>query len=74
MGPAYFMQNFTNTLLDDLINNHSIYLPAADARFTVIDVTDIGAVAAKVLKEPQKHINKRYELTNNEALTFTEMA
>jgi uncharacterized protein YbjT (DUF2867 family) len=74
LRPAYFMQNFTTTLHDDLINNHSIYLPAGDAKFTVIDVTNIGAVAAKVLIEPQNHINKSYELTNNETLTFTEMA
>jgi uncharacterized protein YbjT (DUF2867 family) len=29
---------------------------------------------AKVLSESQYHINKSYELTNNETLTFTEMA
>lgn len=74
LRPAYFMQNFTTTLHDDLINNHSIYLPAGDARFTVINTTDIGAVTAKVLIEPQNHINKSYELTNNETLTFAEMA
>ena len=74
LRPAYFMQNFTTTLHDDLINNHSIYLPAGDAKFTVIDVTDIGAVAAKVIIEPENHSNKSYELTNNETLTFTEMA
>ena len=31
-------------------------------------------MAAKVLIEPQYHINKSYELTNNETLTFAEMA
>jgi uncharacterized protein YbjT (DUF2867 family) len=74
LRPAYFMQNFTTTLQDDLINNQRIYLPAGNAKFTIIDVTDIGAVAAKVLIEPQNHINKSYELTNNETLTFVEMA
>jgi len=49
-------------------------LPAGDARFTVIDVTDIGAAASKVLMESQNHSSKSYELTNNETLPFTEMA
>jgi len=74
LRPAYFMQNFTTTLHNDLVNNQRIYLPAGLAKFTLIDIEDICAVAAKVLTEPQNHINKSYELTNNETLTFTEMA
>jgi len=74
LRPAYFMQNFTTTLRNDLVNNQRIYLPAGQEKFTIIDVGDIGAVTAKVLLEPQNHINKSYELTNNESLTFTEMA
>ncbi len=74
LRPAYFMQNFTTTLRNDLVNNNRIYLPAGLAKFTVIDAEDIGSVAAKVLIEPQNHINKSYELTNNETLTFAEMA
>lgn len=68
------MQNFTITLRNDLVNNQRIYLPVGKAKFTLIDVDYIGAVTAKVLTEPQKHINKSYYLTNNETLTFTEMA
>jgi uncharacterized protein YbjT (DUF2867 family) len=74
LRPAYFMQNFTTTLRNDLVNNHRIYLPAGKAKFTVIDTEDIGSVVAKVLIEPQNHVNKSYELTNNETLTFAEMA
>jgi len=74
LRPAYFMQNFTTTLRNDLVNNSRIYLPAGQAKFTVIDTEDIGSVTAKVIIEPQNHINKSYELTNNETLTFTEMA
>ncbi len=72
--PAYFMQNFTTTLRNDLVNNHRIYLPAGQTKFTVIDAEDIGSVAAKVLIETQNHIYKSYELTNKETLTFAEMA
>ena len=74
LRPAYFMQNFTTSLHNDLVNNQRIYLPAGQSKFTIIDTEDIGAVTAKVLIEPQNHINKSYELTNNEILTFKEMA
>ena len=74
LRPAYFMQNFTTMLRSDLVTRHRIYLPAGRAKFTLIDIDDIGLVAAKVLTEPHKHLNKSYELTNNETLTFYEMA
>jgi uncharacterized protein YbjT (DUF2867 family) len=74
LRPAYFIQNFTTTLRNDLVNHKKIYLPAKQAKFTLVDVHDIGTVSAKILTEPQNHINKSYELTNNETLTFTEMA
>ncbi len=74
LRPAYFMQNFTTTLRSDIINKQRIFLPAGNAKFTVIDVNDIGAVAAKIITAPQSHFNQSYELTNNETLTFTQMA
>ncbi len=74
LRPAYFMQNFTTTLRDDLVQKKRIFLPAGIAKFTLIDVRDIGVVAAKVLTNSTLHINKSYELTNKEKLTFAEMA
>ncbi len=74
LRPAYFMQNFTTTLRSDLVNKKSIYLPAGDAKFTLVDVRDIGAVAANVLTNTSMHINKAYDLTCDEKLTFSEMA
>ena len=74
LRPAYFMQNFTTTLRDDLVQKKRIFLPAGIAKFTLIDVRDIGVVAAKVLTNSILHINKSYELTNKEKLTFAEMA
>ncbi len=72
--PAYFMQNFTTTLCDDLVNNKAIFLPAGEAEFTLIDVFDVGKVVAKIITEISQHENKSYELTSNERLTFGEMA
>ncbi|KFD40045.1 NmrA family transcriptional regulator [Schleiferia thermophila str. Yellowstone] len=74
LRPAYFMQNFTTTLLKDITENHRIFLPARKAKFTLIDVEDVGKVSANILADPNNHINKHYELTNNETLTFGEMA
>jgi len=74
LRPAYFMQNFTTTLHNDLKTKNRIYLPAGNAKFTLVDVTDIGEVAAKILTETVNHRNQCYELTCNEKLTFTEMA
>lgn len=74
LRPAYFMQNFTGTLREDIVNNKLIFLPSGQAKFTIIDVWDIGLAGAIVLSEPNKHINKCYELTNYEQLSFSEMA
>jgi uncharacterized protein YbjT (DUF2867 family) len=74
LRPAYFMQNFTTTLRKDLVQHKKIYLPAGNAKFTLIDVCDIGAVAAIILRNIYLHKNKAYELTNKEKLTFSEMA
>lgn len=74
LQPAYFMQNFTSTLRNDLVNKNLIFLPAGHAKFTLVDVRDIGSTAAIILKDTSQHINKSYELTCNERLTFAEMA
>ncbi len=74
LRPAYFMQNFTTTLRNDLVNKNRIYLPAGKAKFTLIDVRDIGLVAAEILTKTSQHINKSYALTSKEKLTFSEMA
>jgi uncharacterized protein YbjT (DUF2867 family) len=73
LRPAYFMQNFTTTLRKDIIEKAEVYLPAGNAKFTLVDVNDIGLVGAKILQNPEMHQNKAYDLTNNEKLTFGEM-
>jgi uncharacterized protein YbjT (DUF2867 family) len=74
LRPAYFMQNFTTTLHNDLVKMKRIYLPAGNSKFTLIDVRDIGSVSASVLTNTSQHINKSYELTCKEKLNFSEMA
>ncbi len=74
LRPAYFMQNFTTTLLSDILQKKQIFLPAGNAEFTLIDVRDIGAVGAAVLSNVAAHQNQSYELTCQERFTFSEMA
>ncbi|SFQ21802.1 NmrA family NAD(P)-binding protein [Hymenobacter arizonensis] len=75
LRPAYFMQNFTSTLRADLMEQHRIFLPAGKARFVLIDVRDIGDVAAIVLADPiTRHHNQAYTLTAQNRLTFQQMA
>ena len=74
LRPAYFMQNFNTTLRPDLVERNLVYLPAGEARFTLIDVRDIGRVAAQVLLHPEGHAGQAYALTAATPLTFAEMA
>lgn len=74
LRPAYFMQNFTTTLHMDLVDKLRIFLPAGKAKFTLVDVRDVGCVAAIVLSAPGRHERKIYELTSDEALSFCRMA
>ncbi len=74
LRPAYFMQNFTTTLRKELVEKNQIFLPAGNAKFTLIDVEDIGTVAAEILTNCGLHQNKAYDLTNYESLNFSEMA
>lgn len=45
LRPAYFMQNFTSMLHDELVRRHCIFLPAGNARFTLVDVDDLTNAA-----------------------------
>jgi uncharacterized protein YbjT (DUF2867 family) len=78
LRPAYFMQNFTTTLHNDLHTKKLIFLPAGEAKFTLVDVSDIGKVAAniivKVANGDANYDNTYFELTSNERLNFREMA
>jgi uncharacterized protein YbjT (DUF2867 family) len=74
LRPAYFMQNFTTTLRTDLVAHHEIFLPAGNARFTLIDVSDLGRVAAAIISKPEGFLNVAFDLTCSELLTFREMA
>jgi len=75
LRPAYFMQNFSSTLRDELVLRQRIFLPAGNARFTLVDVDDIGRVAARVLAQVgTQHHGQAYTLTAETPLNFQQMA
>ncbi len=73
LRPAYFMQNFTTTLLKDIVERQLVFLPAGKAKFNLIDVQDLGDAAAEVLLNAEEHKEKAYQLSNSELLNFMEM-
>jgi uncharacterized protein YbjT (DUF2867 family) len=72
LRPAWFMQNFSETFLkpaDGLIT-----VPTANGSEAFIDASDIAAVAAETLANPDSHAGATYALTGPEALTVSEAA
>ncbi len=74
LRPAYFMENFTTFLRNDLIERSEIFLPAGKAKLSIISLDDVGKVAAEVLTHPGRYRNQAFDLTNDELFSFVEMA
>jgi uncharacterized protein YbjT (DUF2867 family) len=76
LRPNEFMQNFINFHSRSIKSNNAFYLPMEDAKVSVVDVRDIGAVAVNSLTENEntKHNNKTYLITGPEALSYHQMA
>jgi len=72
LRPNLFMQGFLS-FRHTIASQGMFFAPASHARISVVDVRDIGEVAAKTLAEPG-HEGKTYDLTGPEALTHAEMA
>lgn len=71
LRPKNFMQNFSN-FLAGMVKGGTLYTSQGNGRIPFIDVRDIAAVAAEVLKNPAAHAGQAYVLTGPEALTNQE--
>jgi uncharacterized protein YbjT (DUF2867 family) len=71
LQPNIFMQNAFRSV--KTIVEEGIFYDRCEAKFSMVDVRDIAAVAVKVLTE-QGHENKTYKLTGPEALSYQEVA
>lgn len=70
---AGFMQNDT-TFGAAMVRAGSIVAATGDQPQSLVDVRDIAAVAATVLRDPAAHAGQRYTLTGGEALTDSQRA
>lgn len=73
LQPNWFMQNFNRFFAESIKHKNAVFLPAADAKTSFIDVRDIAAVTVEVLNTA-KHYGKRYVLTGSESMTYYEAA
>ena len=73
---AFFMQNLSTTHAADIREQSEILVPAGDGRTAFVDARDVGAAAARVLAgdSRDRFMNRAYELTGREALTYHEVA
>jgi uncharacterized protein YbjT (DUF2867 family) len=76
LRPNEFMQNFVNFHSHSIKNNNTFYLPAQDAKVSIVDVRDIARVAVKALTTDGKGIydNKAYLITGPEAISYYQAA
>ena len=74
LRPNEFMQGFINFQGPTIKSNNTFYLPAQDAKVSIVDVRDIAAVAVQALVDGDKHYNKTYLITGPEALSYHQAA
>lgn len=74
LRPNEFMQGFINFQGTTIKNNNAFYIPAKDAKVSIVDARDIAAVAVKALMDGNKHYNKTYIVTGPEALSYHHAA
>ena len=74
LRPNEFMQGFINFQGSSIKNNGAFYIPAEDAKVSMVDVRDIAAVAVKALVDGERHYNKTYMVTGPEALSYHQAA
>ena len=69
--PAYFMENLTTTLWEELEENKRIYLPAGDLRLSWVAVSDIAEIASEALLHGLK--DSAVALGGSERYNFKEV-
>jgi len=71
--PHFFMQNMMMAARS-VAEQGKIYFALADAKLPMIDVRDIGASVAAILKNPAPHAGKTYTLTGSTAIGVDQVA
>jgi uncharacterized protein YbjT (DUF2867 family) len=71
--PNLFLQNIPESTIPSVDGSGTFYADAGQARISMVDTRDVGAVAAVVLTEPG-HAGAGYDVTGPEALSYDDVA
>jgi uncharacterized protein YbjT (DUF2867 family) len=74
LRPNEFMQNFINLHSPSIKSTNAFYMAVGDAKVSIVDVRDIAAVAVQALIHNDKHYDKTYSITGQEALSYYQFA
>jgi len=72
--PSFFMQNLSGVHAFEIRHFDRIVVPVRKALTSFIDAEDVGALIARVLSEPEKHLNRSHSITGPQALDYGEAA
>jgi uncharacterized protein YbjT (DUF2867 family) len=73
LRPNYFAQNVPEAVIPSIDSDGRFHANLGDARISMVDTSDVGAVAAVVLTNPG-HDGKGYDVTGPEALSYNDLA
>ena len=71
--PNLFLQNIPESTIPSIDGSGTFYADAGQARISMVDTRDVGAVAAVALTEPG-HAGAGYDVTGPEALSYDDVA
>jgi len=74
LRPNGFMQNLIAYFAPSIRAQGAFYQSTGNAKISHIDLRDIAAAAASILRSPSQHAGKIYELNGPEALSYAEVA
>jgi uncharacterized protein YbjT (DUF2867 family) len=73
LKPHFFMQNLLMSARS-VAEQGTLVLALGDAKLPMIDVADIAASAAAILRQPAAHAGQTYTLTGREAVSMAQVA
>jgi uncharacterized protein YbjT (DUF2867 family) len=74
LRPNGFLQNIVTYNAAGIRAQSAFYAAMGEAKVSMIDVRDVGAVAAAILRDPRPHAGKTYELNGPEAVSNSDVA
>jgi len=73
LRPNLFLQNVPESTIPSIDDEGRFFVNAGEARISMVDTSDVAAVASVVLTE-DGHAGARYDITGPEALSYADVA